>query len=98
MSRAFAPKDDPPDPPRPTYRLPDRAEPGYAAASAAALLEGARAADIASAEEATGFQWGDVTLVPHVERLLADARRKHDDRLEQVALRYLKAARPASRL
>lgn len=97
MSRAFAPKDDPPDPPRPTYRLPDRSDPGYPAASAAALLEGARAADVASAEEATGYQWGDLTLVPHVERMLADARRKRDERLEQVSLRYLKAARAASR-
>ncbi|MGH7524702.1 MAG: hypothetical protein ACREK8_10380 [Gemmatimonadales bacterium] len=96
MSRAFAPKDDPPDPPRPTYRLPDRSDPGYAAESAAALLEGARAADVASAEEASGYQWGDPALIPQVERMLEDARRKHDDRLEQVALRYLKAARPAS--
>jgi hypothetical protein len=94
MSRAFAPKDDLPDPPGPTYSLPDRSDPGYDAASAAALVEGARVGDTASAEEATGYRWGDGALIPHVERILADARRRSDDRLEQVAERFLKAARP----
>jgi hypothetical protein len=92
MSRAFAPKDDPPDPPPPTYSLPDRSDAGYDAASAAALLRGARIGETASAEEATGYRWGDAALVPHVERLLADARARSDDRLEQVAERFLKAA------
>jgi hypothetical protein len=75
------------------FALPDRADAGYAAASAVALLEGARTANIASAEEATGYQWGDPSLLLHVEGILADARRKGDDRLEQVAERYLAAAR-----
>ena len=93
MSRAFAPKDDPPDPPPPAYLLPDRSDAGYDAASAAALLHGARLGETASAEEATGFRWGDATLIPHVERILADARTRNDERLEQVAERFLKAAR-----
>jgi len=92
MSRAFAPKDDPPDPPPPAYSLPDRSDPGYDAASAAALLQGARVGETASAEEATGFRWGDAALIPHVERLLADARNRGDERLEQVAGRFLRAA------
>ena len=93
MSRAFAPKDDPPDPPPPTFSLPDRSDAGYDAASAAALLQGARIGEAASAEEATGYRWGDAALIPHVERLLAHARTRNDERLEQVAERFLKAAR-----
>jgi hypothetical protein len=92
VSRAFAPKDDPPDPPPPTYALPDRSDAGYDAASAAALLHGARIGETASAEETTGYRWGDATLIPHVERILAEARNRKDDRLEQVAERFLKAA------
>lgn len=92
MSRAFAPKDDPPDPPPPTYSLPDRSDARFDAASAAALLQGARVGETASAEEATGYRWGDAALIPHVERLLADARDRGDERLEQVAERFLKAA------
>ena len=92
MSRAFAPKDDPPDAPRASYSLPPRDDPGYDGAAAAALLHGARVADTATAEEATGYRWGEPALIPHVERLLADARRRGDDRLEQVAERYLNSA------
>lgn len=92
MSRAFAPKDDPPDPPRATYSLPERDTEGYDAAATAALLQGARVGDTAAAEEATGYRWGEPKLIPHVERLLADARKRRDDRLEQVAERFLKRA------
>ena len=93
MSRAFAPKDDAPDPPPPTYSLPDRSDAGYDAAAAMALMHGARVGDTASAEEATGYRWGDAALIPHVERILADARTRNDERLEQVAERFLNVAR-----
>ena len=76
---------------RPTL-LPHRSDAGYGAASAAALLHGARVGETASAEEATGLRWGDAALIPHVERILADARTRKDERLEQVAERFLKAA------
>lgn len=92
MSRAFAPKDDPPDPPRATYSLPERGDPGYDAAAAAALLHGARIADTAAAEEATGYAWGDARLRPHIERILQRAIEAGDERLEQVAGRFLKNA------
>lgn len=92
MSRAFAPKDDPPDPPRACYSLPERDDPGYDRAAAKALLHGASVADTATAEEATGYRWGEPALIPHVECLLADARRRGDDRLEQVAERFLNSA------
>lgn len=89
MSRAFVPKDDPPEPPRAAYRLPARDDPGYDAAAAAVLLQGARIADTAAAEEATGYRWGEPRLRPHVEQILAAAITRRDDRLEQVAERFL---------
>jgi hypothetical protein len=92
MSRAFAPKDDPPELPRATYRLPPRDDPAYDAAAAAALLEGARIGDTAAAEEATGYRWGEPVLERQVERILAEAVARGDDRLEQVATRFLAAA------
>ena len=90
MSRAFL-RDDPPDI-RPTldFRLPPRDDPGYDAAAAAAMLEGARVSEIVAAEEATGYQWGAAKLRPHVEKMLAQARASRDDRLEQVAERFLR--------
>ena len=96
MSRAFV-KDDLPDPRKqPTFDLPPRDDPSFPVAAAAALLEGARVSEIVAAEDATGYQWGDERLRPHVERLLALADSAGDDRLEQVARRFLKhgAARP----
>lgn len=90
MSRAFAPKDDPPDPPPATYALPPRDDKAFDAAAAAALLEGARVADTATAEVATGYRWGAHELRPHVERILADALHRGDERLAQVAERFLR--------
>lgn len=90
MSRAFAPKDDPPDPPAASYALPDRSDPGFDAAAASALLHGASVGDTATAEVATGYAWGDAGLRHHVERILADAVAAGDDRLEQVAERFLR--------
>jgi type IV pilus biogenesis protein CpaD/CtpE len=91
MSRAFAPKDDPPDPPAATYSLPGRDDAGYDAAAAAALLQGARIADTATAEVATGYRWGEPRLRRHVEKILELAIASGDERLEQVAGRFLRA-------
>lgn len=90
MSRAFL-RDDPPDI-RPTvdFRLPPRDDPGYDAAAANALLEGARVSEMVAAEEATGYRWGESKLCPFVERILQQARANRDDRLEQVAERFLR--------
>jgi hypothetical protein len=96
MSRAFAPKDDPPDPPPASYSLPARDDPAFDAAAAAALLHGARISDVATAEIATGYMWGEPHLRPHVERILEEAIRRGDDRLEQVASRYLRVAQQLS--
>ena len=91
MSRAFVREDDREPPPR-EWRLPPRDEPGYDAAAAEALLEAARIGETSSAELATGFAWGSPQLVPHVEQLLVEAVARGDDRLEQVAERFLAAA------
>ncbi len=90
MSRAFL-RDDPPDlRPQLNHRLPPRDDPGYDAAAARALLDGARVSEVLAAEEATGLRWGESRLRPHVERILEEARATRDDRLEQVAERFLR--------
>lgn len=89
MSRAFVKEDA--GGPEPRYHLPPRDDPGYDAAAAWALLEGANVGDSLSAEEATGYRWGEPTLHPHVERLLAEARAQGNERLEQLAQRFLRA-------
>lgn len=76
--------------PRRNYGLPPRDDPGYEAAAAAALLEAAREGETASAEEATGFYWGDQRLHAHVRRLLERAIADGDDRLESLARRFLR--------
>ncbi len=91
MSRAFTKEDDSDPPPR-RYTLPDRGDPGFLAAAAEALLEGARVGDTLSAEAATGITWAAPELVPFVETILADAEAADDDRLIQVAERYLRHA------
>ncbi len=93
MSRAFVREDDGHEPPPPTYELPDRGDPAFARAAAVALLKGAAHSDIASAEAATGIRWGEAALVPLVEDLRAHADAAGDDRLMQVADRYLRVAR-----
>lgn len=70
--------------------LPSRDDPSFPAAAARALLEAARAGETGAAEEATGVYWGDKRLRPHVEAILAEARRDQDDRLEQLAERFLR--------
>ena len=91
MSRAFAREEDSSwgDPSR-RYALPPRDDPGFDAAAAAALLEGAREGDTGSAEAATGYYWGESKLREHVRRILDQARAERDDRLEQLAERFLR--------
>lgn len=95
MSRAFVNEDHEPPRKRLTFDLPDRTDPGFDGAVARALLEAARVSEVADAEESTGVAWAEPRLVPHVRRILAEAIAAGDDRLEQVAQRYLNAARKA---
>ncbi|HTI61901.1 MAG TPA: hypothetical protein VL524_00225 [Gemmatimonadaceae bacterium] len=90
MSRAFVNEDAPDGGPRKRYVLPDRDDPEYDAVAAEVLLEAARAGDTSSAEQATGYYWGEPALREHVRRILARAEREGDDRLEQLARRYLR--------
>ena len=90
MSRAFVNEDAGGGVPRRHYGLPERDDPSFDAAAAAALLEGARAGETASAEAATGYYWGEPKLRPHVEKILKRARTERDERLEQLAERFLR--------
>ena len=91
MSRAFTKEDSGSwgDPSK-RYALPPRDDPGFDAAAAEVLLEAARTGDTGSAEMATGYYWGEPGLRPHVERMLERARAEGDDRLEQLAERFLR--------
>ena len=90
MSRAFVNEDAGSSGPRRDYHLPERDDPSYDAAAASALLEGARAGETASAEEATGYRWGEPKLARHVRRIQQEAEASGDDRLEQLARRFLR--------
>ena len=90
MSRAFVNEDAGGSAPRRGYGLPSRDDPGFDAAAAAALLEAARAGETESAEVATGYYWGEPKLRPYVVEIVAEAERLKDDRLEQVARRFLR--------
>ena len=90
MSRAFVNEDAGGAIPRRNYGLPPRDDPGFDAAAAAALLEGARAGETETAERATGYYWGEPRLRPHVRRLAERAERDGDERLAQLARRFLR--------
>jgi hypothetical protein len=90
MSRAFVNEDAGGRVPRRGYGLPARDHPEFDAAAAAALLEAARAGETAAAEEATGYYWGEPRLHPYVRRILQRAQAEGDDRLEQLARRFLR--------
>lgn len=89
MSRAFVNEDAEGSGPRRDYHLPERDDPGFGAAAASALLEAARSGDTAGAEEATGYRWGAPELAEHVRRIRRRAEAEGDDRLEQLARRFL---------
>lgn len=89
MSRAFVREDSDAERPGRTYRLPPRDDPGYDREAAIALLEAARVGDTASAEDATGYAWGAPELRVHVGVMLARAQQLGDDRLVQLAERFL---------
>jgi len=90
VSRAFVKEDAGGEVPR--YPLPPRDDPGYDLAATHALLRGADEGDSASAEAATGYVFGEPGLRPQVERILAEARADGNERLEQLAERFLRRA------
>jgi hypothetical protein len=90
MSRAFVKEDSGWGDPGRHYSLPARDDPGYDEAAAEALLEGARSGDTGSAESATGYYWGEKNLRPYVERIRTRAEKEGDERLQQLAERFLR--------
>jgi hypothetical protein len=91
MSRAFV-KDDDHEPER-GYALPERDSPYYPEAAAWALIQGADEGDSRSAERATGFRWGDPALTEHVAAILERAESDGEDRVAQLARRFMREAR-----
>ena len=90
MSQAFLRDDAEGEMPRRNYGLPERDDPEYDRIAARALLEAARLSETQLAERATGYYWGEPRLHAHVRRILARARQEGDDRLEQLAARFLR--------
>lgn len=96
MSRAFI-NEDAGSGDAPRFPLPAREDPSYDVASARALLQGADLGDTTSAESATGYYWGEPKLRPLVERILEEAREDGNERLEQLAERFLRVRSRASK-
>ena len=90
MSRAFVNEDAGGAAPRRGYGLPSRDDPGFDAAAAEALLEAARTGETESAEAATGYYWGEPRLREQIQRILTRARAAGDERLIQLAERWLR--------
>ena len=90
MSRAFLRDDAEGEMPRRNYDLPHPDDPGFDRADARALLEAARVNETQLAERATGLYWGEPRLHPYVKEILEEAETKKDDRLEQLARRFLR--------
>jgi hypothetical protein len=90
MSMAFLRDDAEGEMPRRNYGLPERDDPDYDRSAARALLEAARVGETQLAERATGYYWGEPRLRAHVEAVLAEAEQARDDRLEQLARRFLR--------
>lgn len=90
MSRAFLRDDAEGEMPRRHYDLPSPDDPGFDRAAARALLEAARVNETQLAERATGLYWGESRLYPYVQEILAEAEANKDDRLEQLARRFLR--------
>jgi hypothetical protein len=89
MSQAFLRDDAEGEMPRRDYNLPARDDPEFDRVAARALLEAARVNETQLAERATGYYWGEPRLREHVAVMLAEAERANDERLEQLARRFL---------
>lgn len=90
MSRAFLRDDAEGEMPRRNYALPPRDDPDFDRAAARALLEAACVNETQLAERATGYHWGEPKLRAYVAEVLAEAEKTNQERLEQVARRYLR--------
>jgi hypothetical protein len=90
VSQAFLRDDAEGEMPFRDYALPERDDPEFDRAAARALLEAARVSETQLAERATGYYWGEPRLRPYVAEMLVEAERAGDERLEQLARRFLR--------
>ena len=90
MSRAFLRDDAEGEMPFRDYGLPAPDDPDFDRIAARALLDAARVGETQLAERATGYYWGEPKLRSYVEAILVEAERAGDDRLEQLARRFLR--------
>jgi hypothetical protein len=91
MSRAFV-NEDAGGEPEASFSLPEPDSPYYDEAAAWALIQGADQGDSVSAELATGYRWGEECLAPQVRVILQAALSRGEDRVVQLARRFLRAA------
>jgi hypothetical protein len=89
MSQAFLRDDAEGEMPRRDYNLPAPDDPDFDRVAARALLEAARVNETQLAERATGYYWGEPRLRDHVAAMLLEAQATDDERLEQLARRFL---------
>jgi hypothetical protein len=93
MSRAFIREDAGDYQPPGRFGLPSPDDPSYDAAAALALLEAATDGNTPSAEQATGYRWGDPRLYDHVQSFLSREEAlpepEQNRRFIQVARRFL---------
>jgi hypothetical protein len=92
MSRAFTKEDAGEGADEPRYSLPEPDSPYYPEAAAWALIQGADEGDSRAAELATGYVFGDRRLVEVVRRILEQASEQNQDRVAQLARRFLRKA------
>jgi hypothetical protein len=90
MSRAFLRDDAEGEMPRRNYALPSRDDPEFERAATRALLEAACVNETQLAERATGCYWGEPRLRQYAEEVLAEAEQAGNERLQQVARRFLR--------
>lgn len=72
------------------FNLPERDDPGFDKAAAEAMLEAAREGDTGAAEMATGYYWGEERLKPYVREILSGLDEDEDERMVQLARRFLR--------
>lgn len=89
MSRAFVNEDRDDAYGGRRFTLPPRDDPSFDEAAAQALLDAAREGVTGAAEQATGYYWGEPRLKPIVARIRDQADASGDDRLGQLARRFL---------
>lgn len=91
MSRAFV-KEDAGGEQETRFSLPEPDSPYYAEAAAWALIQGADVGDSLGAEAATGYRWGEPELVPQIRAILVEAEQSDNQRVAQLARRFLRAS------